>query len=140
MFRVLNTVLVNHKTDISPEATDRPSSDFWVAKIIEIRARKNNGQEPTVFVKVNWFYWPEELPGGRMPWHGKNELVLSNHSAVLGARCISELVSVQEYSEKTKQYGTLRTLWWRTTYDCMTKRSSVSHPSLVYLVLRAHVG
>jgi hypothetical protein len=60
--------------------------DFWVARILEIRAL----DKEHVFARVFWMYWPEELPTGtmdgrkrvqgRQPYHGKDELIASNHS------------------------------------------------------------
>lgn len=61
-------------------------ADFWVARILEIRAQ----DEHHVYARVYWMYKPDELPphtlngkkfaGGRQPYHGTNELIASNHS------------------------------------------------------------
>jgi hypothetical protein len=58
----------------------------WIAYILEIRAADEN----SVFARVYWMYWPDELPPGtfngkksiqgRQPYHGHNELIASNHS------------------------------------------------------------
>jgi hypothetical protein len=58
----------------------------WVGRIIDIRA----SDAQNVFARVFWLYWPEELPSGtvlegkkvrgRQPYHGKHELIASNHS------------------------------------------------------------
>ena len=63
-----------------------PAADYWVAKILEIRA----SDEHHVYARIYWMYWPDELPqntvngkrtiSGRQPYHGQNELVASNHS------------------------------------------------------------
>lgn len=60
--------------------------DFWVARILEIRA----ADEHHVYARVCWMYSPDELPvatmagkktsAGRQPYHGMNELIASNHS------------------------------------------------------------
>lgn len=60
--------------------------DFWVARILEIRA----SDEHHVYARVFWMYSPDELPAatvsgkktaaGRQPHHGINELIASNHS------------------------------------------------------------
>ena len=62
------------------------SDDDWVARILEIRAI----DEHHVYARVYWMYWPDELPSGtqdgkkyvqgRQPYHGRNELIASNHS------------------------------------------------------------
>jgi hypothetical protein len=68
------------------EQTTGESSHFWIAYILEIRAVDEN----RVFARVYWMYWPDELPPGtfngkksirgRQPYHGRNELIASNHS------------------------------------------------------------
>ena len=60
--------------------------DGYVAYIAEIRA----ADADHVYARVIWMYSPDELPKGtldgkkrvegRQPYHGKNELVASNHS------------------------------------------------------------
>jgi len=60
--------------------------DGWVARILEIRA----SDEHHVYARVYWMYWPDELPPntqdgrktvqGRQSYHGKAELIASNHS------------------------------------------------------------
>lgn len=68
--------------------TTRRANSDWVARILEIRAL----DEQHVYARVFWMYWPDELPagthlggktlrGGRQPYHGKHELIASNHSA-----------------------------------------------------------
>jgi hypothetical protein len=62
------------------------STDHWVAKILEIRA----ADEQHVYARIFWMYSPEELPPntrhgaeaieGRQPYHGRDELIASNHS------------------------------------------------------------
>lgn len=64
----------------------RRSQDEWVARILEIRA----SDEHHVYARVYWMYWPDELWAGtkdgnkivqgRQPYHGKSELIASNHS------------------------------------------------------------
>jgi hypothetical protein len=71
------------------EASEKPirrHADDWVARILEIRA----SDEHHVYARVYWMYWPDELwPNtldgkkhvkGRQWYHGKNELIASNHS------------------------------------------------------------
>lgn len=66
--------------------------DFWVARILEIRA----SDEHHVYARVCWMYSPDELPAaamagkkttaGRQAYHGMNELIASNHSMLQPAR------------------------------------------------------
>lgn len=68
------------------------STDYWVAKILEVRAL----DEHHVYARVYWMYSPDELPvntldgkklvSGRQPYHGQNELIASNHSESLPSR------------------------------------------------------
>lgn len=74
------------------EQMDPGQVDEWVAKILEIRA----ADEHHVYARVAWMYLPDELPtgsiegkktvGGRQSYHGKNELIASNHSELGCAR------------------------------------------------------
>lgn len=62
------------------------TNDYWVARILEVRA----ADEHHVYARVFWMYSPDELPAntldgrkavaGRQPYHGANELIASNHS------------------------------------------------------------
>lgn len=61
------------------------TTDDWVAKILQIRAVDMHH----VYARLAWMYWPRELPPvydgkkrvrGAQPYHGKNELLASNHS------------------------------------------------------------
>ena len=68
------------------------SAHYWVAKILEIRA----ADEHHVYARVFWMYDPEELPPntqhgeetieGRQPYHGRDELIASNHSTQMQMR------------------------------------------------------
>lgn len=49
--------------------------NVWVAQILEIRAL----DERHVYARVCWMYSPDELPGRRRPYYGKNEIIASNH-------------------------------------------------------------
>ncbi|KIW48219.1 uncharacterized protein PV06_00830 [Exophiala oligosperma] len=87
---------------------------FWVGLIAEFRA----GNTEQVYVRVFWFYWPEELPMGRKPYHGKNELVLSNHVDLVEAQTISSLVEISHWNENDdSNKKLLLERYWRQTYD-----------------------
>ena len=45
-----------------PTASAFDEHNFWVAKVLEIRALDSQH----VYLRVFWLYWPSELPGGRM--------------------------------------------------------------------------
>lgn len=46
----------------------------FITKILGIRF-DGKGQ---IFLECMWFFRPEDLSGGRQPWHGQNEVFLSN--------------------------------------------------------------
>ncbi|RSL79628.1 hypothetical protein CEP52_017499, partial [Fusarium oligoseptatum] len=79
------------------------SSRFWIAYILEVRAASKN----RVFVRVYWMYRPDELPPGtfsgkkfiqgRQPYHGRNELVASNHMDVINVQCVEAPASVKQW-------------------------------------------
>lgn len=68
------------------DGDDFQTSDYWIAKILEVRAL----DEHHVYARIYWMYSPDELPRntmdgkrlirGRQPYHGQNELIASNHS------------------------------------------------------------
>ena len=76
------------------------SDDDWVARILEIRA----SDEHHVYARVYWMYWPDEVPAGthdgkktvqgRQPYHGKLELIASNHSKLQAVHLWDELLEV----------------------------------------------
>lgn len=79
-------VYITNDTVIKRQADDRKQLDYWVAKILEIRASDQNH----VYVRIYWMYSPEDLPRTayncddrrRQLGHsyGQNELIASNHS------------------------------------------------------------
>lgn len=85
---VANEATIERQKAGNPQAMGpiRKSDDDWVARILEIRA----ADEHHVYARVYWMYSPDELPSntldgkktvhGRQPYHGKNELIASNHS------------------------------------------------------------
>jgi hypothetical protein len=53
----------------------------WVGKVLECKAYN----EQAVFVRLVWYQRPEDLPCGRQPYHGTNELIASNDSHIIDA-------------------------------------------------------
>jgi len=108
-----DTVFVKpeRKEDIAPNAPIQG----WVAWILEIRG--GNGEH--IYVRVYWMYRPEDLPGGRQPYHGWNELVASNDMAIISAATIDGKADVKHWVEKPDEDQRLRLdeLYWRQTLD-----------------------
>jgi hypothetical protein len=83
---VANDDSVKAQETARQEGSPLHSTHCWVAKILEIRA----ADEHHVYARVFWMYAPEELPPktqhdeetieGRQPYHGRGELIASNHS------------------------------------------------------------
>ena len=93
---VTNDTTIKHQsaTGTSPEHQGPPEvTDYWVARILEIRALDADN----VFARVLWMYSPDELPpntlinedfvSGRQLYHGQHELIASNHSQCTPPDC-----------------------------------------------------
>ncbi|KIW92176.1 uncharacterized protein Z519_07160 [Cladophialophora bantiana CBS 173.52] len=87
--------------------------NLWVGLIAEFR-----GGASKVLVRLFWLYWPHELPMGRQPYHGKRELVLSNHVDIVEAHTISGHAEVSHWDEEDDSNKTvLRERYWRQTLN-----------------------
>lgn len=150
-------------------AASRRANSDWVARILEIRAL----DELHVYARVYWMYWPDELPantqvggkvirGGRQPYHGKHELVASNHSEfefwiyrltcvhadmagmlvdVINAVSVTVHAQVNHWVE-TDEEDSQDSLYWRQALNCNTSRLSVRElpcvPVYVLIYARAN--
>ncbi|KAJ4177272.1 hypothetical protein NW767_015179 [Fusarium falciforme] len=109
------------------------SSRFWIAYILEIRAADEN----RVFARVYWMYWPDELPPGtfsgkksiqgRQPYHGRNELIASNHMDVIDVLCVEGPASVKQWMESSDDDLNSEFIW-RQRFDCHQKRLTSAEP------------
>ncbi|KAK2036155.1 hypothetical protein LZ31DRAFT_561345 [Colletotrichum somersetense] len=105
------------------------SEDDWVAFILEIRA----SDKQHVYARVYWMYWPEELPegtmdgekypGGRQSYHGRNELIASNHMDIINVISVTSPVNVKQWKEEDDQDAP-EALYWRQALDYQTKQLS----------------
>ena len=91
---------------------DMDDQQFWVARVLEIRAV----DEAHVYLRVYWLYWPEELPDGRQPYHGQKELVASNHMDIIDAMTVSGRAHVKHWMELDEDEE-LPELYWRQKFD-----------------------
>ena len=89
--------------------------------ILEIRASDSSN----VFVRVYWMYWPDELPRGREYYHGRSELVGSNHLEIIDAMTVSEKAQVT-ILEESEDSPAATGLYWRQKFDFVTKKLAVS--------------
>ncbi|KAK9319394.1 hypothetical protein V1517DRAFT_332763 [Lipomyces orientalis] len=110
-FTVGDYVFVNHASNVTGIGLSDPSQ-FWIGRVLEIRA-----SDPShVYVRVFWMYWPNELPGGRRYYHGKKELVASNHMDVIDAMAVAAKATVSHWLELDDE-DKLTDLFWRQRYD-----------------------
>ena len=122
-------MFVNHK-DPPPTMLPRIESGYedlqylkanvWIGKIQEIRLERCH----KVFFRVFWLYWPEELPGGREPYHGQWELILSNHADIVELSTVSDVADVLTWDELDERCGLIsNTPFWRQTYNLLQRHS-----------------
>jgi hypothetical protein len=119
-FAVHDYVYVNNgQVGQFEEADD--DKQFWIARVLEVRA-----SGPTsVYLRVYWLYWPSELPEGAKSYHGKSELVASNHMEIIDATTVSDKADVLHLLEQ-EDAPTVTGLYWRQKFDYTSKRLSVS--------------
>ncbi|KAL9006175.1 MAG: hypothetical protein Q9188_001054 [Gyalolechia gomerana] len=86
-----------------------------VARILEIRAR----DPQNVYARVYWVHRPEDIPGGRQPWHGENELIASNHMEIVDALTFVKRVNVVHWVEEDRIQAPAPAegMYWRQMYD-----------------------
>lgn len=121
-----DVVYVQSDPNEAPKNSDDANpadSNFWIAKVLECRAINNQ----KVFLRVFWLYRPEDLPMGRQPYHGVDEVIPSNHMQIIDALTVDGRVGdIQHFDEdddegvRTRIHGHL----WRQTFDCRTGKLS----------------
>ncbi|KAK9438302.1 BAH domain-containing protein [Metarhizium brunneum] len=102
---------------------------YWVAKILEIRA----ADEHHVYARIYWMYSPDELPPntrygeesieGRQTYHGKNELIASNHMDVINVISIVTEAQVHQWIESNDD-EVRDALYWRQAFNIATLQLS----------------
>ncbi|EPS38407.1 hypothetical protein H072_7852 [Dactylellina haptotyla CBS 200.50] len=96
---------------------------FKRARVLEIRA-----SDPShVYLRVAWFYWPDELPMGRKEYHGLDEIIESNHPDIIDAMSVEGLADVMEWDEKDED-AELSGNYYRQQLDYMTNQLSTPKP------------
>ncbi|KAF2869457.1 hypothetical protein BDV95DRAFT_609002 [Massariosphaeria phaeospora] len=97
----------------------------WVGCVLDIRA----GNPNHVYLRVYWMYRPEDLPGGRQPYHAETELIASNDMAIIDALSVEDVARVihwlpeEDQSDKEPE-GEI--LFWRQTLDVSGKKPVLS--------------
>ena len=90
-------------------------ANLWVAKVLEVRAADSQH----VYLRVFWLYWPDELPMGRQPYHGANELIMSNAMEIVDAMTVSSAAEVKRWHEDDddREQDDLGEKFWRQFLD-----------------------
>lgn len=78
-----------------------------------------------VYIRLYWFYRPEDLPGGRQHFHGSKEMAATRHMAVTDAANIVKQANIKHWNESLGQ-PLPDGLYWRQTFDIVAQRLSVS--------------
>ncbi|KAG5924955.1 hypothetical protein E4U61_004858 [Claviceps capensis] len=105
------------------------STDYWVARILEVRA----SDELHVYARVYWMYSPDEIPAGtsdgrktiagRQPYHGQNELLASNHMDVINVVSVAMKATVHHWIESDDD-EVQDALYWRQAFNCRISQVS----------------
>jgi hypothetical protein len=100
----------------------REGEEDGIAKILEIRG----GDSAHVFLRVSWTYEPEDIPGGRQPYHGSHELVASNHMEIIDARAVQDPADVIYFDDNPESSTTLEEgqHFWRQRLDVNLPKGS----------------
>lgn len=110
--------------DDAPKTIDETDNTLWVASVAEVRA-----ENPwNVWVRIEWFYRPDELPGGRLPYHGKREIIKSNVQDIISAHTVAGHADVTHWNEMddSQDADGIDGLFWRQTFDPYAGKLSVS--------------
>jgi len=111
-------VFINHQNiPAGKEVSAKDDRQFWIGRVLEIRAE----DEAHVYIRLYYFYWPEELPGGRQYFHGERELVNSNHMEIVDAMTVSGRAEVKHWLELDEDEDVGALLFWRQKFDYPTQ-------------------
>jgi hypothetical protein len=105
-----------------PEPPDKDASEaeilafdkknLWVGQVLEVRASSPS----QVWLRMFWLYWPDELPCGRQKYHGKRELLMSNHMEIVDAMTVASGADISHWDEKVEDQD-VGERFWRQFYD-----------------------
>lgn len=125
-----DTIELQKATGKNADGASLPqSADYWVARILEVRA----SDEHHVYARIYWMYSPDELPAGtvdgkktitgRQPYHGQNELIASNHMDVINVVSVAMKATVHHWIESDDE-EVQDALYWRQAFNCRTAQVS----------------
>ena len=101
----------------------RVIQEEWAARVLEIRGF----DQAHVYLRVRWYYAPEELPRGREDYHGAEELIASNDMSIVNGSSVVGLADIPEWNEAEEDEPPKPCApYWRQRFDKTTGRLSVS--------------
>ena len=103
----------------------------YLAMVAEARAEERT----SVYLRVMYAYWPEELPQGRQPYHGMKEVVMSNHMDIKDAHTIVGKVDVVNLDDS---FESVDGIYWRQTLDLGKYPPGKGKPPGVLSKLQGH--
>lgn len=109
--------------DDSDDTSD--TSGVWIAQVLECRASSPSN----VLLRICWIYRPQDLPMGRQPYHGRDELIPSNHMQIIDALSVDGKMNddeLKKFDESDDHGYQVRagSYFWRQVYDCRTGQLS----------------
>ena len=108
------------KDEGSSSTLKEQDTKVWTARIVQIR-----GVRDEIWIRVEWYYSPEDLQGGRRTYHGKYEIVRSTLEDVISAEAVAGLAEVVHWNENDDGQQCLNVLFWRQTCDPNGNKLSV---------------
>lgn len=103
----------------------RVEKEEWAARVLEIAGF----DEAHVYLRVMWFYLPEELPHGREDHHGYEELIATNDMSIVDASRVNGHADIPQWIEIDQDDPPdSSSPYWRQTFDKITGELSVSCP------------
>ena len=117
-------ILVKH--DSTAEDVKINTETQWKAQVLEVRALDSEH----VFIRVAWLNRPEDLATGRLAYHGKHELIVTNEMDIIDAMTVNGSLNVVALDDQDDESDAIEDQYfWRQTYDLVSKKFSVSHRS-----------
>ncbi|MCJ1471224.1 hypothetical protein MMC07_009872 [Pseudocyphellaria aurata] len=96
----------------------RVEKEEWAARVLEIAGF----DEAHVYLRVMWFYLPEELPDGREDHHGYEELIATNDMSIVDASRVNGHANIPQWIETDQDDppNDSSSPYWRQTFDKVT--------------------
>lgn len=114
----------NQARDGTRSLSRRVEAELWAARVLEIKGL----DQAHVYLRVMWFYVPEDLPHGRQEYHGAEELIASNDMSIVDGSRVTGHADIPHWIEADEDEPPKHhSQFWRQTYDKITNKLSVSN-------------